>query len=94
MNELLLNLNKLHTTPLGIERIKRNLKIDNDDIVLYLKNIIKDKNSLISKQGKNYYVKNNEIIITINFLIIIITSIYNNIISLNTTYTNKKYPYQ
>lgn len=66
MNELLLNLNKLHTTPLGIERIKRNLKIDNDDIVLYLKNIIKDKNSLISKQGKNYYVKNNEIIITIN----------------------------
>ena len=66
MNELLLNLNRLHTTPLGIERIKRNLKIDNDDIVLYLKNIIKDKNSLIIKQGKNYYVKNNEIIITIN----------------------------
>lgn len=66
MNELLLNLNKLHTTPLGIERIKRNLKIDNIDVVLYLKNVIKDKNSLISKNGKNYYVKNNDIIITIN----------------------------
>lgn len=66
MNELLLNLNKLHTTPLGIERIKRNLKLDNIDVVLYLKNVIKDKNSLISKNGKNYYVKNNDIIITIN----------------------------
>lgn len=32
---LLENIDKIHTTELGKERIKRNLKLDLDDVVLY-----------------------------------------------------------
>ncbi len=31
-NELLRNLDKLHTTELGVERIKRNLSLDTSDV--------------------------------------------------------------
>lgn len=65
MNELLLNINKIHTTKLGVERIKRNLNI-NTDVVEYIKNIIQDSNCTIYKKGKNYYCTINNIIITIN----------------------------
>lgn len=34
---LINNIDKLHTTDMGIDRIKRNLKIDND-VVKYWKN--------------------------------------------------------
>lgn len=34
-NELLKNLDKLHTTELGVERIKRNLSLDTDDVLLW-----------------------------------------------------------
>lgn len=65
MNELLLNINKIHTTDLGVERIKRNLKI-NTDVVSYCKNKILDKKCLINKKGKNWYCRIDNIIITIN----------------------------
>ena len=64
-NELVYNINKIHTTKLGIERIKNKLQIDND-VVDYLKNKIQDKNSIIYKKGKNYYCEIDDIIITIN----------------------------
>jgi len=65
MNKLLNNIDKLHTTELGVSRIKRNLNI-NEDVVEYCKKIILNKNSDIYKKGKNYYCENNNIIITIN----------------------------
>lgn len=69
-NELLSNTNKLHTTPLGIERIKRNLAIETNDVVEYLKTIIEDENTIIYKNGKNWYcekiVDSKKIVITIN----------------------------
>ena len=65
MNELIDNINKLHTTDMGVSRIKRNLNI-NEEVVEYCKNIILNKNSIIYKKGKNYYCKNEKIIITIN----------------------------
>ena len=65
MNELLYNIDKVHTTKLGYERIKKNLKIEND-VVLYLKNKIIDKSSVIYKEGKNYYCEIDNIRITIN----------------------------
>ena len=64
-NILISNINKIHTTKLGIERIKNNLKINND-VVTYLKNKILDKNAKIYKQGKNYYCYIDNIRITIN----------------------------
>lgn len=36
-DELLKNLDKLHTTELGVERIKRNLFLDTDDVVGWCK---------------------------------------------------------
>ena len=64
-NELLNNIDKIHTTLMGIDRIKRNLNID-CDVVEYCKNKILDKNCNIYKQGKNWYCQIDNIIITIN----------------------------
>ena len=50
MNDLIKNIDKLHTTELGVIRIKKNLKIDVDDVVEYLKNKILD-NSYIHKNS-------------------------------------------
>ncbi len=63
---LLLNINKVHTTKMGIDRIKKNLKLDTNDVVLYCKNKVLDKNCNIYKQGKNWYCEIDNIKITIN----------------------------
>ena len=63
---LLDNINNVHTTKMGIERIKKNLKLENIDIVEYCKNKILDKNCNIFLKGKNWYCEAGNIIITIN----------------------------
>ena len=65
MGELINNINKLHTTDMGVSRIKRNLNI-NEDVIEYCKKIILDKNSNIYKKGKNFYCENGNIKLTIN----------------------------
>jgi len=64
--ELINNINKIHTTKLGVSRIKNNLKIEGIDAVSYCKDIVLNKDSIITKKGKNYYCELNDIIITIN----------------------------
>lgn len=63
---LLDNIDKIHTTEMGVDRIKRNLKIDTADVVAYCINKILDKNCNIYKQGKNWYCEVENIKITIN----------------------------
>ena len=63
---LLSNIDKVHTTEMGIYRIKKNLKIDTNDVVEHCKNKVLDKNCNIYKQGKNWYCEIENIIITIN----------------------------
>jgi len=63
---LLKNIDKIHTTVMGVDRIKKNLKLNNNDVVKYCKNKILDKNCNIYKQGKNWYCEIDNIIITIN----------------------------
>lgn len=65
-NELLTNLAKLHTTDLGVIRIKRNLSLDSDDVVEWCKSKIKSPNAIITRKGKNWYVNIDNCIITIN----------------------------
>ncbi len=65
-SELILNLNKLHTTNLGIKRIKRNLCLDVDDVVSWCRNKIEEPNSSIIRKGKNWYVEANVCKITVN----------------------------
>lgn len=59
------NIDLIHTTKLGIERIQKNLKIDGD-VIKFLKNKILKNNSIVYKKGKNYYCEIDDIRITIN----------------------------
>ena len=66
-NDLLNNINKLHTTRLSMQRIRRNLNLkDNINVLNYCKLLILNKNALIYREGKNYYVNINNFILTIN----------------------------
>lgn len=56
MNKLLENIDKLHTTTMGIDRIKNNLKI-NGNVLEYCKEKIKDERSKKIIKGKNCIVK-------------------------------------
>lgn len=64
--ELFAKIHKLHTTPMGINRIKRNLELTCEEPVAYCRNIIMDKDCFIYRNGKNWYCERNDIRITIN----------------------------
>lgn len=63
---LLSNIDKLHTTELGISRIKKNLNLNVDDVVEFCKSKITKKNCNICKSGKNWYCEIDNIRITVN----------------------------
>ena len=60
------NIDKIHTTQIGADRIRKNLKIDVDDVTEYCIKKILDKNCRISKNGKNWYCRTGDIQITVN----------------------------
>lgn len=64
--ELRMNLDKLHTTELGILRIRQNLSLDAEDVVEWCKNKIMAENADITRKGKNWYVAVDGCIITVN----------------------------
>ena len=65
--ELLIdNIDKIHTTKMGIDRIKRNLKLNNDDVVGYCESLIMNKNCHIYRQGKNWYCEIDNVRLTVN----------------------------
>lgn len=65
-NILISNLDKLHTTKMGIDRIKRNINLNTDDVVLWCRNKIVDSNSIIYREGKNWYIIIDNYKITVN----------------------------
>jgi len=64
-NDLIENINKIHSTELGIIRVKRNLELKTNDIINYCKNFTKEAD-IINKKGKNWYVYKGDCVITIN----------------------------
>ena len=64
-NVLLENVDKIHTTEMGVGRIQRNLGID-EEPVSYCISKLKQANSVVTKEGKNYYVNVDDCTITIN----------------------------
>ena len=66
MNELIENIDKLHTTEMGAERIKRNLSIEAEDVVQWCKMRILEKSASIERRGKNWYASVNDCVITVN----------------------------
>ena len=64
-NDLLRNLDKIHTTELGVQRIRKNLSLNSDDVVTWCKQQTKKAND-ITRKGKNWYVRVDNCILTIN----------------------------
>lgn len=65
-NDLLDNLEQLHTTELGAVRIKRNLSFDTDNVVEWCKAKIESPDAVITRNGKNWYVRVDDCVITVN----------------------------
>lgn len=65
-NSLLSNIDKVHTTEMGVGRIKRNLSLNTDNVVAWCKDKIKSPSADITRNGKNWYVRIENCIITVN----------------------------
>lgn len=66
MNDLIAHLDKLHTTELGAERIKRNLRIKTGDVVQWCRVQILEHAAAMEKAGKNWYITTVNYRITVN----------------------------
>lgn len=64
--ELIQNLDKLHTTELGVGRIKKNLSLDLDDVVKWCSDKILKPKAIIARKGKNWYIDIDNCEITVN----------------------------
>ncbi len=66
--ELLNNLSQLHTTPMGVERIRKNLCLSEsiNDVVDFCKKLISSSDCSIYRQGKNWYCEKDGMCITVN----------------------------
>lgn len=62
---LLKNIDRIHTTEMGVGRIQKNLGIS-EEPVGYCISKLKQDNSIVTKEGKNYYVDVDNCKITIN----------------------------
>ncbi len=66
MNRLIEDIDKLHTTKMGTERIKRNCQIETKDVVQWSRNQILNKTAQIERIGKNRYVLAGDYKTTVN----------------------------
>ena len=67
MEEILIkNIDRIHTTEMGVDRIRRNLGLGDVDVVSWCKERVLDKTSKKERQGKNWYVHADGCVITIN----------------------------
>lgn len=67
-NELIENLKLLHTTPMGRERIRKNLLLGEEieDELTWCRKKILLPEAAISRRGKNWYIEIENCIITVN----------------------------
>lgn len=65
-NDFLVNLERLHTTELGVVRIKRNLNLEDVDVVEWCKKKTVQPDSTIERRGKNWYIVVDGCEITVN----------------------------
>ncbi len=62
---LIENIDKIHTTEMGIGRIQKNLGISEEPVSYCISKLLK-KDAVVVKEGKNYYVEVDNCRITIN----------------------------
>ena len=65
-NALIENISRVHTTEMGVGRIKNNLGLGAVDVVEWCRERILDKNARIERNGKNWYVIIDDSVITVN----------------------------
>lgn len=60
-------IDKLHTTPMGAERVRRNLGLGNVDVVEWCKTAVKNAPEFaIVRRGKSWYVSGEGFVLTVN----------------------------
>lgn len=57
---------KIHTTEMGVVRIKKNLSLETDDVVSWCRERILEKDAIIERKGKNWHVTVGDCKITVN----------------------------
>lgn len=65
-NDLTDNIDKVHTTEMGVDRIRKNLDLADIDVVEWCRSKILDEGAVITRQGKNWYVRIDDCMITVN----------------------------
>ena len=63
---LFANLNRLHTTGPGAERIRKNLGIAAADVVACCRRLVETPGASITQRGKNWYVSSGGCLVTVN----------------------------
>ena len=66
MNDLIKNIDRLHTTEMGIERIKRNLSIESDDVWQWFIAKILNEGAIMKRRGKNWYIRMDDCELTVH----------------------------
>lgn len=64
--QLLLNLDKLSSTKLGLQRVRKNISLESEEVIQFCKEKIEKEVAKIEKVGKNYYIKIDSVEITVN----------------------------
>ena len=65
-NLLIENIDRVNTTDLGEDRIRRNLGLGEIDVITWCKEEILKTDAAIERHGKNWYVHIDGCVITIN----------------------------
>lgn len=65
-NNLQTQLDRLHTTKMGAERLRKNLNLIEEDVVAWCRNRIADPQCRIIRKGKNWYAETEGCVITVN----------------------------
>lgn len=65
-NDLLSQLERLHITEQGSERIRRNLQLETADVMSWCKDRIRNSEGAVTRIGKNWYAESDDYVITIN----------------------------
>ncbi len=64
--ELIEDIDKLHSTEMGLERIRSNLDLGQVDPVAWCREAILEEKAVITRKGKNWYVRIRGCVITVN----------------------------
>lgn len=64
--QLLNHLDQIHTTAMGVGRIKKNLRLNTSDVIAYCRNLLLAENCHVYRKGKNWYCKMGNVQLTIN----------------------------